>query len=71
MSKRGPSTTARGAALWAILPLAALALPASTDTVTLADDKELEGRVVYEDEKELVLRVGSRDRTIALSLPGT
>jgi hypothetical protein len=53
------------------LPFVLIALASASrfaqDTVALASGKELEGRVVYEDDKELVLRVGSRDRVVALT----
>ena len=38
--------------------------PAASDVVRLENGKELEGRVVYEDEEELVIRIGSKNRTL-------
>ncbi len=36
----------------------------SRDTVVLTDGKEMRGRIIRVDDEEIVLRVGSRDRTI-------
>jgi hypothetical protein len=51
------------AALLAVAPLAAQTT-APRDVVVLTSGKELRGRVVRESDKEVVLRVGSVDRTL-------
>jgi hypothetical protein len=52
--------------LWAIPIVAGLAGDGESDLVQLKGGKELKGRVVYEDERLLVLRRGTRDTEIAL-----
>jgi hypothetical protein len=65
-SAAAPSALAALPAAPAVVPAAPAAVAADTpDTVTLKKGGELKGRVVYEDDVMLLLRIGTKEKQIA------